>query len=205
MRRGGVPPPLLFVIALALGLGASTAALAADVEAGRRKAEPCAACHGTDGNATIVGTPSLAGQPAWFTHWTLFKYRDGRRKDPVMSPFAASLTDADMADLSAYYAAQAPRSRAQPLDSAKAAEGKRLADVHFCTSCHKPDLGGQNQVPRVAGQDLEYLLKLLRAYKAQTAGDLEGLMTQAAQPLSDEDIERLAHFMARFGVGDPGR
>ncbi len=170
------------------------------MEAGRRKAEPCARCHGADGNATIVGTPSLAGQPAWFTHWTLFKFRDGRRTDPVMSPFAAGLTDADMADLSAYYAAQAPRPRAQGLDPAKAAEGKRLADRYLCTSCHKPDLSGQNQVPRVAGQDLEYLLKLLRAYKAQTAGDLEGLMTQAAQPLNDADIERLAHFMAGFGV-----
>ena len=143
-----------------------------------------------------MGTPSLAGQPAWFTHWSLFKYRDGRRKDPVMSPFATILTDADMADLSAYYAVQTPRPRAQRVDPAKAAEGRTLANGYFCTSCHKPDLTGQNQVPRLAGQDLEYLLKLLRAYKAQTAGDLEGLMTQAAQPLSDADIERLAHFAA---------
>jgi len=173
---------------------------AADLEAGRRKAEPCAHCHGAGGNATIVGTPSLAGQPAWFTHWTLFKFRDGRRKDPVMSPFAATLSDADMADLSAYYAAQAPRPRAQVVDAVKAAAGGQLAVGYNCTSCHKPDLSGQNQVPRVAGQDLEYLLKILRAYKAQTAGDLEGLMTQAAQPLSDADIERLAHFMAAFGA-----
>ena len=173
---------------------------AADLEAGRRKAEPCAHCHGAGGNATIVGTPSLAGQPAWFTHWTLFKFRDGRRKDPVMSPFAATLSDADMADLSAYYAAQAPRPRAQVVDAVKAAAGGQLAVGYNCTSCHKSDLIGQNQVPRVAGQDLEYLLKILRAYKAQTAGDLEGLMTQAAQPLSDADIERLAHFMAAFGA-----
>jgi len=147
-----------------------------------------------------VGTPSLAGQPAWFTHWTLFKFRDGRRKDPVMSPFAANLSDADMADLSAYYAAQPPRPGAQAVDAAKAAAGQQLAVGYNCTSCHKPDLTGQNQVPRLAGQDLQYLLKLLRAYKAQTAGDLEGLMTQAAQPLSDADIERLAHFMAGFRV-----
>jgi len=147
-----------------------------------------------------VGTPSLAGQPAWFTHWTLFKFRDGRRKDPVMSPFAANLSDADMADLSAYYAAQSPRPRAQAVDAAKAAAGQQLAVGYNCTSCHKPDLTGQNQVPRLAGQDLQYLLKLLRAYKAQTAGDLEGLMTQAAQPLSDADIAGLAHFMAGFRV-----
>ena len=55
---------------------------------GRR---PCAACHGPDGNATMPGTPSLAGQPVFFTHWQLIKYRDGRRKDPQMSPLAEKL------------------------------------------------------------------------------------------------------------------
>lgn len=115
-----------------------------------------------------------------------------------MSPFAANLSDVDMADLSAFYAAQQPRPRAQAVDTAKVAAGRELAFGNNCTSCHKPDLTGQNQVPSVAGQDLEYLLKQLRAYKAQTAGDLEGLMTQAAQPLSDADIERLAHFLAGF-------
>jgi cytochrome c553 len=182
--------------AVAVTLTTTAAPQAADLEAGRRKAEPCVPCHGTDGNATIPGTPSLAGQPAWFTHWTLFKFRDGRRKDPLMSPFAANLSDADMADLAAYYEAQRSRPRPQVVDTAKAALGKGLASVHLCTSCHRPDLSGQHQVPRLAGQDLEYLLKLLRAYKAQTAGDLEGLMTQAAQPLSAADIENLAHFMA---------
>jgi len=150
----------------------------------------------------IAGVPSLAGQPAWFTHWALFKYRDGRRKDPVMSLFAANLTDADMADLAAYFAAQAARPRPQSVDPEKAAEGERLANAHQCTQCHRPDLSGQHQVPRLAGQDLDYLRKMLRAYKAQTAGDLEGLMTQAAQPLTEEDIERLVHFMGGFGVRD---
>src|SRR6516164_2441517 len=83
-----------------------TRAGAADLEAGRKKAAPCAACHGPDGNATIPGTPSLAGQPDYFTHWQLIKFRDGRRKDPQMSPFAQNLSDADMADLAAYYEAQ---------------------------------------------------------------------------------------------------
>lgn len=179
-------------------LAATAAPRAADLEAGRRKAEPCARCHGVDGNATIPGTPSLAGQPAWFTHWTLFKFRDGRRKDPVMSPFATNLTDADMADLSAYYASQAARRREQAVDAPKAEAGRELLSRHHCTSCHRPDLAGQSQVPRVAGQDLQYLVKLLRAYKAQTAGDLEGLMTQAAQALNDADIENLAHAMATW-------
>jgi cytochrome c553 len=169
---------------------------AADLEAGRRLAEPCARCHGPDGNATLPGTPSLAGQPAWFTHWALIKFRDGRRTDPLMSPFAANLSDADMAELAAYYAALPPRPRRQVVNAAKAAAGQRLADTHHCTSCHRPDLSGQHQVPRLAGQDLAYLLRLLRAYKARTAADLDGLMTMAAQPLAETDIESLAHYLA---------
>jgi cytochrome c553 len=169
---------------------------AADADAGQRKAEACAGCHGADGNATIPGTPSLAAQPAWSTHWALIKFRDGRRTDPQMSPFAAGLSDADMADLSAYYAAQAPRPRPQVVDSAKAAAGERLAASHHCTTCHRPDLSGQHQVPRLAGQDLVYLVRLLRAYRDRTAADLDGNMTVASQALTDEDIERLAHFMA---------
>ena len=146
-----------------------------------------------------MGTPSLAGQPAWFTHWTLFKFRDGRRKDPVMSPFAANLSDGEMADLAAYYAAQRPRPRPAGVDPAKLADGKRIAEFYHCTSCHRTELTGHEQVPRLAGQDLAYLLKLIRGFKNKTASDLDGTMTMAAQPLRDEDIEPLAHYIASLG------
>ncbi|HSL50574.1 MAG TPA: c-type cytochrome [Candidatus Deferrimicrobiaceae bacterium] len=189
-------------VALAVALVATASgapALAADFEAGRRKAASCAACHGRDGNATILGTPSLAGQPAFFTHWQLIKYRDGRRKDPVMAPFAATLSDADMADLSAYYAAQRPTRRPAVTDPARVAAGRQLADLHHCTSCHRPGLVGQEQAARLAGQDFDYLLRLLRAFKARTASDLDGTMTVATQPLTDDDLVSLAHFIATLG------
>jgi cytochrome c553 len=185
------------LIAALAALGAS--ALAADPEAGKRKAEPCAACHGADGNATVPGMPSLAGQHAYFTHWQLIKYRDGRRKDPQMSPIAQNLSDTDMADLAAYYATQRPRPRPATTDPAKVAEGKRLAHLHHCSSCHRPDLSGQQQVPRLAGQDYDYLLRLLRGFKAKTASDLDGTMTMAAEPLREEEIVDLVHFMSSLG------
>ena len=175
---------------------AGGAAHAADLEAGRRKAEMCAVCHGQDGNATIPGTPSLAGQPAFFTHWQLIKYKDGRRKDPQMTPFALTLSDTDMADLAAYYQAQPARRRPAATDSVKVAEGRRLADLHHCTSCHKPGLIGQEQAARLAGQDFDYLLRLLRGFKAKTASDLDGTMTTATQPLGDAEIVSLVHYIS---------
>jgi len=186
------------VVAAAIAIGAPGPA--ADLEAGRRKAEPCATCHGRDGNATTPGTPSLAGQPVFFTHWQLIKFRDGRRRDPQMSPFAQNLSDEDMADLAAYYAAQPPRSRPVRTDPAKVAAGRELAGLHHCTSCHKPGLTGQQQVPRLAGQDYDYLLKLLRGFKAKTASDLDGTMTMAAQPLGQGDIENLVQFIVSVGA-----
>jgi cytochrome c553 len=188
----------VFTTALLVAIlaASSVGAWAADAAAGRRKAEPCAACHGADGNATIPGTPSLAGQPTFFTHWQLIKFRDGRRKDPQMSPFAVNLSDEDMADLAAFYAAQAPRPRASAIDPARAAAGRELVARHHCVSCHMPNLEGQKQMARLAGQDLTYLLKLLRGFKAQTASDLDGTMTMAAQPLTAEEIESLAHYIA---------
>jgi cytochrome c553 len=184
----------------ALAVTAGPPPQAADLEAGRRKAEPCASCHGPDGNATIPGTPSLAGQPALYTHWQLIKFRDGRRRDAQMSPFAATLSDRDMEDLAAYYSVQRPQPRPAAPDPGKVAIGRRLAEDYHCTSCHRPGLVGQQQVPRLAGQDFTYLLKLLRGFKAQTASDLDGSMTMAAQPLSEGDIENLTHFIASLGA-----
>jgi cytochrome c553 len=174
---------------------------AADAETGRAKSKPCAACHGPDGNAKIPGTPSLAGQPTMFTHWQLIKYRDGRRKDPQMSPFAAKLTDEDMADLAAFYAAQKPTRRPAQLDPQKVADGQKAAVFYQCTSCHRPNLAGHEQIPRLAGQDLAYLRKLIRGFKEKTASDLDGTMTMAAEPLTEEDIEVIAQFCASLGGG----
>src|SRR5260370_14577559 len=128
--------------AVALLLAAAVAP-AADPEAGRRKAQVCAACHGPDGNATIPGTPSLAGQPVFFTHWQLIKYRDGRRKDPQMSPLAEKLDDADMADLAAFYAAQPARGRPAATDPARVAAGAEAAWPDPRTRRPRPGVTGQ--------------------------------------------------------------
>jgi cytochrome c553 len=171
--------------------------MAADLETGRRKAEVCVPCHGANGNSTIPANPSLAGQSPLYLYYQLIQFREGRRKDPQMSPFAANLSDADMQDLAAYFAAQQPvAAQSGEPEPQKVAAGKRAAEVHHCASCHAPGFVGQDHIPRLSGQHYPYLLKQLRGFKAQTSADLDGSMTEAAQALSDEEIEALAHYIA---------
>ena len=172
------------------------AARAADAAAGSKKAEVCVACHGADGNSTNPAVPSLAGQPAQFITTQLFMFREGNRKDPQMSPMAANLSNADMNDLAAYFSAQKLRRRRRSRAGQSAAAGARLAEQYHCVQCHGPALMGQQHIPRLAGQQYEYLRTQLRGFKARTRFDMDGNMTSAAQALSDADIEILADYLA---------
>lgn len=88
---------------LALALAAPAFA-AGDVEAGKRKSLPCAACHGADGDASVDPQyPRLAGQYEDYLAQALREYRSGERSDPIMMGFASTLSDQDIEDLAAYY------------------------------------------------------------------------------------------------------
>jgi cytochrome c553 len=186
------------VVFVARGVGG------ADVEGGRKKAEACGACHGVDGNATMPVVPSLAGQPPFYTHWQLALFRDGRRKDPQMSVLAANLSDAEMADLAAYYASQKPTARPAAVGDAEAmAAGQRLAQLHHCASCHAQNLAGPRYTPHLAGQSYEYLVKQLREFKTRTRGELDGgTMTSAVQPLTEQEVEILARYFANLPASE---
>jgi cytochrome c553 len=89
---------------LAFGVLLSGTAHAGNPELGRTKAAPCAACHGQDGRGISPEFPALAGQYADYLAHALRQYRDGGRKNAVMAPFAAGLSDSDIEDLAAYFA-----------------------------------------------------------------------------------------------------
>ena len=116
-----------------------------------------------------------------------------------MTPMAKPLSNADMNDLAAYFAAQKPAPPRHQASAENAKAGAELAKKFNCTQCHGPRLVGQQQMPRLAGQNYEYLRAQLRAFKAGKRGELEGNMTAAAQPLSDKDIDVLADYIAGLG------
>ena len=176
------------------------AASSADPEAGEQKAQACAACHGPGGNSTNPAWPSLAQQPEQFIATALYQFREGNRKDPLMTPMAKALSNADLNDLAAYFAPQKaapPQHKTRP-ENAQAGPG--LAQKFNCSQCHARNLMGQQHIPRLAGQQFEYLRSQLRGFKAQTRADIDGNMTSAAQLLSDNDIEVLADYLAGLGA-----
>lgn len=81
-------------------------AVGANIAEGKRKSASCQACHGVDGNSPSAEFPKLAGQHADYLKMALMDYKTGVRKNPIMSGFAAPLSEQDMADLAAYFASQ---------------------------------------------------------------------------------------------------
>jgi len=168
----------------------------ADLAAGKRKAQACSACHGADGNSVIAQFPVLAGQTARYLYLQLKDFKEGRRSEPSMAPFVAKLSTRDMLDLAEYFAAQKPKPIAFKADAARVARGRKKADEVLCTMCHLGGMQGQNEIPRVAGQRPEYVIKQLKAFKARTRNNDAGSMTSVAQTVTEQDIEDLAHYIS---------
>lgn len=96
-------------LAIAVGLlFVGTSAQAADAAKGKAKTMTCVACHGSNGISQIPMYPNLAGQKEQYLVLQLKAFRDGQRKNPVMAPMAAGLSDDDIANISAYYAGLNP-------------------------------------------------------------------------------------------------
>ncbi len=177
----------------------STNNYAANIEAGKAKAQTCIACHGPNGNSIISEFPSLSGQPAQAISTALYRYREGNRKNPIMSPIAAELTNADMNNLAAYFSAE-KRTSTHITSAQNASLGPELANKYNCTQCHGPQMLGLQHIPRIAGQQHQYLITQLRGFKAQTRSDMDGNMSSAASALTDADIVILSDYIA--GLAD---
>jgi cytochrome c553 len=168
---------------------------AQDIEAGRAKSQACAACHGADGNSAVGQFPNLAGQTWRYIYIQLKDYKEGRRSDPVMTAMATPLSRQDMIDIANFYAAQKAKPSTFKADEHKVRLGKVKTDADLCTMCHLGGFSGQNEIPRVAGQQYDYIVKQMRDFKARTRTNDAGNMTSVSQGLSDEDIENIAHYI----------
>jgi len=168
----------------------------------------CAACHGADGNSVSPGNPSLAGQGADYITLQLMHFKAGVRVNPTMQAMAATLSEADMMSLGAYFSQQKPKGLAAK-DPALVKTGQRLwrggdstTDVPACAGCHSPTgVGIPKNYPRLASQYADYVYAQLKAFKSGARGadaggkDVNGrVMTAIAGNMSDEQMKAVADY-----------
>jgi len=185
---------------------AGAAHAAGDAEAGKTKAAACGGCHGMDGNSMVPTFPKLAGQGEKYIAKQLLEFKaNDTRKNDMMLGMAAALSDQDMADIGAFYAAQKLAGPA-PADQDKAAKGKQLYKggdltngIPACQACHGPKGGGVagSGYPQVGGQYVDYTLAQLKAFRDGTRmNDEKELMRSIVKDMTDEQFEALAHYIA---------
>ena len=176
------------------------------VEAGAGKAAVCVACHGQGGNSMLADNPKLAGQSASYLYFQLKVLKSGERKSPVMNAQAAPLSDQDMKDLAAYFAAQKPSPGVGSPDAVKVAEklyraGDAGRQLPACLACHGPGGAGNDGAgyPRIGGQHAKYTSKVLRDLRGLAGAPIphQNLQTMAAvaAKLTDAEIDALASYL----------
>lgn len=159
----------------------------------------CLACHGATGQSTIPEVPSLGGQPAFYLTIQLVMFREKLRVVEPMNQMMQGIKDDDLRDMAAYLAKLPPPEPAgDPVDPARVERARALIEQHRCNFCHNPDYSGEQNVPRLAGQREDYLVKALREYKDNTRRGYDASMADVLYLISDEQILDLAYFLARL-------
>lgn len=163
----------------------------------------CAGCHGVDGNSPVTTNPSLAGQGHEYLNKQLADYKSGERKSAVMMGMVASLSSADMNNLSAYFAEkQAKPGTAK--DKNKALLGQKIyrggiqgSGVPACAACH--GVKGQGipvQFPRLAGQHADYTLDQLNKFRSsERTNDAAKMMRVISAKMTPQEMEAVAQYI----------
>jgi cytochrome c553 len=188
-------------VAAALVCLASATAFAAEVPADmREKLDTCAACHGPNGISPNQEVPSLAAQPDLFTQWQLVYMRDETRKVEAMEEVVKGMTDSDIRFYGTYFASLPPPVPAHPKPkAAESAEVLNLIGPRRCTNCHDDTMAGKGEMPRLAGQREDFLIKALRDYRSNARrGRGQAVMVEIVATLSENDIKILAEYLSRL-------
>jgi cytochrome c553 len=183
-----------------LGLGGlllAGAGLAQDAEAGRKVAGMCRTCHGLDGIAVMPVAPNIAGEPAAYLAAQLEAFRSGARVNEMMSVVAGGLNDAQIADVAAWYAAQA-------VTATLPAGAEPAAAPEPCASCHGADgIAVEATAPNLAGESAIYLDTQLKAFRSGKRPS--DVMAPLAAGLDDAAIRAAADWYAAIRLAPAAR
>jgi cytochrome c553 len=177
-----------------------------DVKAGQKKNAMCIGCHGIVGYQAsfpeIHKVPKISGQGAAYIASALNAYKKGERKHPSMRGISESLTDQDIADLSAFYAASGVVEGAAPLPKAAdgSAKAMELITKGACVSCHGDSFSKplDPTYPKIAGQHSDYLFVALKSYKVENNPQLgrgNAIMAGVAKQFSNAELKIMANYL----------
>ncbi|HEY1270321.1 MAG TPA: c-type cytochrome [Candidatus Binatia bacterium] len=181
---------------LALAVFVSTSVTAAEsVDA---RLAPCLACHGAQGRSETPLVPSLGGQPEFYLSVQLLMFRDKLRDVAPMTEMLHGASDVELQSMAASVAKLPPAAAsAEAIDRTRVDKARALIEQHRCNFCHKANYSGGENVPRLAGQREDYLVKALRDYKSNARRGYDASMADVLYPISDEQLLDLAYFLAR--------
>ena len=177
-----------------------------DVKAGQKKNAMCIGCHGIVGYQAsfpeIHKVPKISGQGAAYIASALNAYKKGERKHPTMRGVSESLSDQDIADLSAFYAASGTVEGAVPLAKAPdgSAKAMELITKGACVSCHGDSFSKplDPTYPKIAGQHSDYLYVALKAYKIEKNPQLgrgNAIMGGVVKQFSNAELKVMADYL----------
>jgi len=140
------------------------------LEAGKAAAEPCGGCHGATGVSAIPRMPSLTGLDPKYLVGAMQAYKSGRRENATMKAMLADVPDDKFADIALFYALQKAAAAQTKPEGGDAEAGKAAAAA--CAGCHSDTgVSGSAANPSLAGQDAQYLVAALAAYKDGSRND----------------------------------
>jgi cytochrome c553 len=166
----------------------------------------CSTCHGVTGNAVSPNFPNLAAQRSAYVDAQLKGFRSHSRADPVgfeyMWGLSRHLTDAQIASLASYYEAQSLQPPpSAPGDATRVAAGGTIfrtglpdKGVPACVGCHGDDGLGRDNIPRIAGQHADYIVKQLAVFQRSNDRPEGAVMKVVAHELSLDDVQNVAAF-----------
>jgi cytochrome c553 len=171
---------------------------AAAAQSVKERLPTCLACHGENGQSQNPGVPSLGAQQSYYVTVQLLMFRDRLRVVDPMNDVTNGLTDADLQSFADIIAKlPAPQPPAASVDDARIQRAKVLVEQNRCNICHTPNFAGQQNVPRIADQREDYLVKALRGYKDNSRRGYDAAMADVIAPITDDQILDLAYYIAR--------
>jgi cytochrome c553 len=158
----------------------------------------CLGCHGENGQLRNSEVPSLGAQQAYYVTVQLLMFRDRMRVVDPMNDMAKGLSDDDLGKFADIISKlPAPQPAAGPVDDDRIERARALVEQNHCNFCHTPTFAGQQNVPRIADQREDYLVKALRGYKDNSRRGYDASMADVVAPITDDQILDLAYYIAR--------